>query len=78
MGRMRTLVTGVSCPHLKVDVSQDHALKQCPQTESYFGNVNPFGPRSCYDEGSATRWDVVEDDFGHCILLCFDDGGSAM
>jgi UDP-glucuronate decarboxylase len=25
--------------------------KQCPQTEGYFGNVNPFGPRSCYDEG---------------------------
>ena len=22
-----------------------------PQTESYFGNVNPIGPRSCYDEG---------------------------
>ncbi len=22
-----------------------------PQDESYFGNVNPFGPRSCYDEG---------------------------
>lgn len=21
-----------------------------PQTESYFGNVNPYGPRSCYDE----------------------------
>jgi UDP-glucuronate decarboxylase len=21
-----------------------------PQTESYFGNVNPVGPRSCYDE----------------------------
>jgi UDP-glucuronate decarboxylase len=21
-----------------------------PQTESYFGNVNSFGPRSCYDE----------------------------
>ncbi|CAF2863746.1 unnamed protein product [Rotaria sp. Silwood2] len=21
-----------------------------PQKESYFGNVNPFGPRSCYDE----------------------------
>lgn len=21
-----------------------------PQNESYFGNVNPFGPRSCYDE----------------------------
>lgn len=25
--------------------------QQCPQTEDYFGNVNPFGPRSCYDEG---------------------------
>ena len=22
-----------------------------PQTESYWGNVNPTGPRSCYDEG---------------------------
>ncbi|KAI1271186.1 UDP-glucuronic acid decarboxylase 1 [Xylaria sp. FL0933] len=23
----------------------------CPQPESYHGNTNPFGPRSCYDEG---------------------------
>lgn len=22
-----------------------------PQSETYFGNVNPIGPRSCYDEG---------------------------
>ena len=22
-----------------------------PQIESYWGNVNPIGPRSCYDEG---------------------------
>ena len=22
-----------------------------PQSESYWGNVNPIGPRSCYDEG---------------------------
>ncbi len=22
-----------------------------PQTESYRGNVNPIGPRACYDEG---------------------------
>lgn len=22
-----------------------------PQSEDYFGNVNPVGPRSCYDEG---------------------------
>ena len=25
--------------------------KEHPQKESYFGNVNPIGPRSCYDEG---------------------------
>jgi nucleoside-diphosphate-sugar epimerase len=24
--------------------------EQHPQTESYFGNVNPVGPRACYDE----------------------------
>ena len=23
----------------------------CPQPESYWGNANSFGPRSCYDEG---------------------------
>ena len=22
-----------------------------PQTEDYWGNVNPIGPRACYDEG---------------------------
>src|SRR5438046_249132 len=25
--------------------------EQHPQSESYWGNVNPIGPRSCYDEG---------------------------
>lgn len=24
-----------------------------PQTEAYWGNVNPIGERSCYDEGEA-------------------------
>lgn len=28
----------------------DHPLVS-PQQESYFGNVNPIGPRACYDEG---------------------------
>jgi UDP-glucuronate decarboxylase len=32
-----------------------------PQTESYWGHVNPIGPRSCYDEGKR----VAE-------TLCFD------
>jgi UDP-glucuronate decarboxylase len=40
-----------------------------PQTEDYWGNVNPIGPRSCYDEGKrcaealavsyASQYDVV-------------------
>lgn len=25
--------------------------EQHPQKESYWGNVNPIGPRACYDEG---------------------------
>lgn len=32
-----------------------------PQTESYWGNVNPIGPRSCYDEGKRAA-----------ETLCFD------
>ena len=25
--------------------------KEHPQSESYWGHVNPIGPRACYDEG---------------------------
>ncbi|MEZ6171570.1 MAG: UDP-glucuronic acid decarboxylase family protein [Phycisphaerales bacterium] len=32
-----------------------------PQTESYWGNVNPIGPRACYDEGKRAA-----------ETLCFD------
>ena len=32
-----------------------------PQPESYFGNVNPVGPRACYDEGTRAA-----------ETLCFD------
>ena len=42
--------------------------REHPQRESYWGNVNPIGPRSCYDEGKRfaealithyrTRWPV--------------------
>ncbi len=28
--------------------------KEHPQREEYWGNVNPIGPRSCYDEGKRT------------------------
>lgn len=30
-----------------------------PQTEDYWGNVNPLGPRSCYDEGKRVAESLV-------------------
>jgi nucleoside-diphosphate-sugar epimerase len=33
-----------------IGVRGDHA-RSCCETEEYWGNVNPIGPRSCYDEG---------------------------
>lgn len=32
-----------------------------PQTESYWGNVNPIGPRSCYDEGKRVAETLMTD-----------------
>lgn len=32
-----------------------------PQTEDYFGNVNPVGPRSCYDEGKRVAETLMMD-----------------
>ena len=33
------------------EVYGDPDIKNVPTNENYYGNVNPFGPRSCYDEG---------------------------
>lgn len=33
--------------------------QQSPQTESYFGNVNSWGPRSCYDEGKRAAESIL-------------------
>ena len=32
-----------------------------PQTESYWGNVNPIGPRACYDEGKRAAETLLYD-----------------
>lgn len=32
-----------------------------PQTENYWGNVNPWGPRSCYDEGKRSAETLFRD-----------------
>ncbi len=34
---------------------------QHPQTEAYWGNVNPIGPRSCYDEGKRAAETLCSD-----------------
>lgn len=34
--------------------------KEHPQRESYWGNVNPVGPRSCYDEGKRVAETLTE------------------
>jgi UDP-glucuronate decarboxylase len=49
---MLGLAKRVKCPILQASTSEvygDPAIH--PQKEDYWGNVNPIGPRSCYDEG---------------------------
>jgi UDP-glucuronate decarboxylase len=56
---------------------------QHPQVESYWGNVNPIGPRSCYDEGKrvAETLSVNYKDQGHVdarIVRIFNTFGPRM
>ncbi len=37
-----------------------------PQTEDYWGNVNPIGPRSCYDEGKRCAETLFFDYYRQC------------
>jgi UDP-glucuronate decarboxylase len=49
---MLGLAKRLKCRILQASTSEvygDPAIH--PQTEDYWGNVNPIGPRSCYDEG---------------------------
>jgi UDP-glucuronate decarboxylase len=49
---MLGLAKRIGCKILQASTSEvygDPAVH--PQTEDYWGNVNPIGPRSCYDEG---------------------------
>ncbi len=39
-----------------------------PQVESYWGNVNPIGPRSCYDEGKRCAETLFFDYYRQCKL----------
>ena len=49
---MLGLAKRLKIPILQASTSEVYGDPQVhPQTESYWGNVNPIGPRSCYDEG---------------------------
>ena len=44
--------SGSGQPILQASTSEVYGdPKVHPQTEEYWGNVNPIGPRACYDEG---------------------------
>ncbi|KKS26454.1 MAG: NAD-dependent epimerase/dehydratase [Parcubacteria group bacterium GW2011_GWA2_42_11] len=46
------LAKKLSCPVLQSSTSEIYGdPKEHPQKETYWGHVNPIGPRSCYDEG---------------------------
>jgi UDP-glucuronate decarboxylase len=49
---MLGLAKRLRIPVLQASTSEVYGDPQVhPQTESYWGNVNPIGPRACYDEG---------------------------
>jgi UDP-glucuronate decarboxylase len=49
---MLGLAKRLKCPIFQASTSEVYGdPHQHPQTESYWGNVNPIGIRSCYDEG---------------------------
>jgi UDP-glucuronate decarboxylase len=74
IGTINTCVKGminalrVGCRVLQASTSEVYGDPMFPvQDESYFGNVNCFGPRACYDEGKRIaeticfeHWDKVE------------------
>ena len=49
---MLGLAKRLKCPILQASTSEVYGDPSVhPQPESYWGNVNPIGPRACYDEG---------------------------
>ena len=49
---MLGLAKRLECPILQASTSEVYGDPTVhPQDETYWGNVNPIGPRSCYDEG---------------------------
>ena len=54
MGAINVLELATACDARVLQASTSEVYgepNQHPQTEAYWGNVNPIGPRACYDEG---------------------------
>ena len=52
MSNVLGMASRLKVPILQASTSEIYGdPSEHPQTESYLGNVNPIGPRACYDEG---------------------------
>ena len=52
----------LNIPILQASTSEIYGdPKENPQKENYWGNVNPIGPRSCYDEGKRAAETLFSD-----------------
>lgn len=59
---MLALARRVGARMLQASTSEVYGEPQVhPQPESYWGNVNPIGPRSCYDEGKRVAETLMMD-----------------
>lgn len=56
------MVRGRHCPIIHTSTSEVYGDPLVfPQSENYWGNVNPVGPRSCYDEGKRGAETLLND-----------------
>jgi UDP-glucuronate decarboxylase len=64
LGSLNLLELAVRCnaPIFQASTSEVYGDPHVhPQQESYWGNVNPYGPRSCYDEGKRAAETLFHD-----------------
>lgn len=77
------LASMYSCPIVHASTSEVYGdPSESPQTESYRGNVNSFGPRACYDEGKraaeALCWDYLSMGIDARLVRIFNTYGPRM
>src|SRR5213082_2710764 len=66
---MLGLAKRLNCRILQASTSEVYGDPSVhPQTEQYWGNVNPIGPRSCYDEGKRCAETLFFDYHRQCGL----------